>query len=80
MSGARAEFKLILLNENEIAGTYKFNYAPCTNGCNYTIDYFGNLYSQRNKTNKVEPYEVMSNNINPFIIRCTQDLINEIKN
>ena len=79
MNGARAEFKLILLNENEISGAYKFNYAPCIDGCNYTIDYFGNLYSQKNKTNIVESYEVMKSDINPFIIRCMQDLINEIK-
>jgi hypothetical protein len=82
MSGARAEFRVILLNENQIAGSYKFNYAPCTQGCNYTIDYYGNLYRARNTTSnqKVEPYEVMSSDINPFIIRCTQDLIKEIKN
>lgn len=82
MTGARAEFRVILLNDNQIAGSYKFNYAPCTQGCNYTIDYYGNLYRAKStsSSDRVQPYEVMGSDINPFIIRCTQDLIREIKN
>jgi hypothetical protein len=79
MTEARAEFRVILLNENQIAGSYKFNYAPCTSGCNYTIDYYGNLYRSSNNQ-WIEAYEVMSSDINPFIVRCTQDLIKEIFN
>ena len=53
LAGARAEFRVILLNENQIAGSYKFNYAPCTEGCPYLIDYFGNLYKAKKTINVV---------------------------
>jgi len=32
--GASVEFKIILIHSNEFAGVYKFNYTPCTDGCN----------------------------------------------
>jgi hypothetical protein len=31
--GASAEFKIIMVKNNEMAGTYTFNYAPCQEGC-----------------------------------------------
>jgi len=31
--GASVEFKVIIINTNEFAGSYKFNYTPCVNGC-----------------------------------------------
>lgn len=31
--GASVEFKVILIESNEFAGVYKFNYTPCTEGC-----------------------------------------------
>lgn len=31
--GASIEFKIVLINSNEFAGVYKFNYTPCVNGC-----------------------------------------------
>ena len=31
--GASVEFKIVLINSNEFAGVYKFNYTPCVNGC-----------------------------------------------
>ena len=31
--GASVEYKVILVKNNEIAGTYKFNYKPCPDGC-----------------------------------------------
>ena len=31
--GATIEFKVIMINTNEFAGIYKFNYVPCVNGC-----------------------------------------------
>ncbi len=34
--GASVEFKLILVRNNEIAGSYKYNYKPCPNGCELT--------------------------------------------
>lgn len=34
--GASVEYKVILVRNNEIAGSYKFNYKPCPNGCQLT--------------------------------------------
>ncbi|MBX3256651.1 MAG: hypothetical protein KF862_21120 [Chitinophagaceae bacterium] len=34
--GASIEYKVILVRNNEIAGTYKFNYKPCPGGCELT--------------------------------------------
>jgi hypothetical protein len=31
--GASVEFKIVLINSNEFAGVYKFNYTPCVEGC-----------------------------------------------
>ena len=33
VKGARVEFKLILVERNEIVGNYVFNYVPCNDGC-----------------------------------------------
>ena len=32
-NGASVEFRLILVKNNEIAGTYKYHYQPCPDGC-----------------------------------------------
>lgn len=34
--GASVEYKIILVRNNEIAGSYKFNYTPCPDGCKLT--------------------------------------------
>ena len=34
--GASVEYKIILVKNNEIAGSYKFNYKPCPDGCELT--------------------------------------------
>tara|TARA_R110002124_G_scaffold59973_1_gene164795 strand:- start:1636 stop:2346 length:711 start_codon:yes stop_codon:yes gene_type:complete len=31
--GATIEFKVVMINTNEFAGIYKFNYVPCVDGC-----------------------------------------------
>jgi hypothetical protein len=31
--GASVEFKIVLINSNEFAGVYRFNYTPCVDGC-----------------------------------------------
>ena len=34
--GASVEYKVILVKNNEISGSYKFNYKPCPDGCELT--------------------------------------------
>jgi hypothetical protein len=74
--GASAEFKVILLKNNEMAGTYKFNYAPCTSGCDLSA------FNAKVKLNIKGPqaYEgVEVDKMEEFIKGSTRDLISAIK-
>ena len=59
LKGGSVEFKLILVKSNALAGTYKFNYAPCVNGCKYFIDVYGNLYRASNSKDAIESFELV---------------------
>lgn len=70
--GASAEFRLILVNTNEIAGTYKYNYQPCPGGCALTVFKF----SGKRNSKMVELRESVSvNELEVFMETCTRDLI-----
>jgi hypothetical protein len=74
--GASVEFRLIIVKNNEIAGTYKYNYPPCPNGC--TINTFN--FSGKNNNKQVVLKEGVSVNIlEEFITRCTDDLIKSFR-
>jgi len=85
--GASTEFKVIIVNSNEISGNYKFNYTPCSSAldnCEYIIDDNGKLYintaSGKNKK-VVQPYEfIESSFMENFMAQSTRDLINQLKN
>lgn len=36
-NGALVEFKLVSVKENDMVGSYSFNYIPCLEGCNHTF-------------------------------------------
>jgi hypothetical protein len=86
--GASAEYKIILLKNNEMAGTYTFNYAPCIDGC--PISTFNNKSINKSKkpnpdfktkVNSVTPYEGVEKDVmEDFIRKSTQDLITAMKN
>jgi hypothetical protein len=79
--GASAEFKIIMVKNNEMAGTYTFNYAPCTDGCE--IGTFKKkptriVYSKNAPV--IPAYEGVEVNVmEEFIEKSTQDLISAIK-
>ena len=74
-SGASIEFRLILVKNNEIAGTYKYNYNPCPeDGCPIT-DW---TYNKRSKQLEIKE-TVAVNALEEFITRCTQDLIRSFR-
>ncbi len=79
--GASTEFKLILVKTNEIAGTYQFNYAPCTQGCEYQIDASGKVYRRRSgKLSEVPDYEFVETDLLvEFMKKSTQELIKNMK-
>jgi hypothetical protein len=73
--GASVEYRLIIVRNNEIAGTYKYNYQPCPDGCGVSSFTFS---SKRSK--QVVLKETVSvNTLEEFIKRSTQDLIHSFK-
>lgn len=76
--GASAEFKVIMLKNNELAGTYKFNYAPCQDGC--PTSFFNDKLKIKNKKDQPQAYEGVEVDVmEEFIKASTRDLINAIK-
>jgi len=79
--GASVEFKVILIQSNEFAGVYKFNYTPCTSGCVIKKS-VKELMKERKKKDKVEikAYEgVEKNELEIFIKDATKKLVNEMR-
>jgi hypothetical protein len=73
--GASVEFKLILVRNNEIAGSYKFNYKPCGNGCELTVFQFSNKHP-----NEVALREyVQVKYLEDFMQSSTRDLIKSFR-
>ena len=74
--GASVEFRIIMVKNNEIAGTYKYNYQPCPNGCE--LGSFS--FSGKRNNRQVELRETVSfNTMEEFIRLCTQDLIKSFR-
>ncbi len=75
--GASAEFKIILINTNEVAGSYEFNYAPCTRGCPYYINEQGKVFKRREgRITEVPSYEnVETDFLVEFMSASTRELI-----
>ncbi len=80
--GASAEFKIIMVKNNEMAGTYTFNYTPCLDGCE--VSAFASNSKPRPTRLKIlqtaPAYEGVEKNLmEEFIRRCAQDLITAMK-
>jgi hypothetical protein len=77
--GASAEFKIIMVKNNEMAGTYTFNYAPCTDGCPAST--FAKPITLKTKLKPTaEAYEGMEvNAMEEFMRQCARDLILAMK-
>jgi hypothetical protein len=74
--GASVEYRLIMVNNNEIAGTYKYNYQPCAEGC--ALGTFS-LTGRRSNPQVVLKETVSVNTLEEFIKLCTQDLIKSFR-
>lgn len=74
--GASVEYRIIMVKNNEIAGTYKYNYQPCPEGCELgTFSFIG-----KRKNKEIGLKETISvNTLEEFIRRCTQDLIKSFR-
>lgn len=70
--GASVEYKVILVRNNEIAGTYKFNYKPCPDGCELaTFKFTG----KRSSLKPVLKETVEINTMEEFLKLTTRKLI-----
>lgn len=79
--GASVEFKVILINSNEFAGIYKFNYTPCMEGCVISKS-IKELMKERKKKDKseVQAYEgVERDELEVFIKDATKKLVEEMR-
>lgn len=70
--GASVEYKVILVRNNEIAGTYKFNYKPCPDGCELTTFKFT---GKRSSLKPVLRETVEINTMEEFLKITTRKLI-----
>lgn len=74
--GASIEFRIIMVRNNEIAGTYKYHYQPCPDGCELASFKF----SGKRGDKQVELRETVSvNTLEEFITLCTRDLIKSFR-
>lgn len=79
--GASVEFKVILIKNNQFAGSYKFNYTPCTKGCvvSKSLKDIRKEKEQMKIFGKI-PYQAVEKNVLvEFIQNATQRLINEMR-
>ncbi|WP_282136025.1 hypothetical protein [Seonamhaeicola maritimus] len=75
--GATIEFKVVMINTNEFAGIYKFNYVPCVNGCEYKPT----SRPTKRELETAKPYEaVEENTLIEFVRSATKQLITEMIN
>ncbi len=71
--GIKVEFKITKVKENDMVGSYTFNYAPCVDGCTYK---FNIVY----KRSPPKPFETMSQDgVEDFFKYCSAQLIAEMK-
>ena len=81
LPGASVEFRIVVVAQNEIAGLYRFDYAPCQQGCKYRVSNTGALYRDDSSTPiEVQPYETISvDALAEFMTTSTQELIRELR-
>lgn len=76
--GATIIFKVILIDSNEFAGIYEFNYTPCTEGCK--IQSVQKRKSRKDLEEETEVYEgVEFNMLEEFAKNATRKLVDEMR-
>ncbi len=74
--GATIEFKIIMIDSNEFAGIYKFNYTPCVEGCVVT----GLKRYTRRELDNLSSYEgVEFDELEEFVKNATRKLVYEMR-
>lgn len=83
-AGAVVEFKIVLINSNELAGIYRFNYTPCVDGCVISVSSKDLKKAKKNKNKgKVTGYELIlgvdDTEMEDFIKNATKRLVQEMR-
>lgn len=79
--GATVEFKIILMKNNEFAGTYTFNYSPCSNEYPCIINESFNKKWKALQRGKTPTYEVVEkSDMERFIREATAQLVESMRN
>ena len=79
--GASVEFKIVLINSNEFAGVYRFNYTPCVEGCIISKS-FKDLKKEMklNKRKGIKSYEGVEKDVlEDFIKDATKKLVTQMR-
>jgi hypothetical protein len=82
--GASIEFKIVMINTNEFAGVYKFNYTPCVEGCVISKS-FKDLKKQAKETKQKRKdgergYEGVEKDVlEEFVKNATKQLVEEMR-
>jgi hypothetical protein len=76
--GASVEFKLVHVKTNEVVGTYKLHYTPCSTGCEY--QYKGGRLTPYVVRTKIGPYEaVEQDELELFMTDATKQLVQAMR-
>jgi len=78
--GAAVEFKVVLIDNNEFAGTFKFNYAPCSKNNKCVINESWKKRVKRINKGKESYEKVKNNDLEDFIRGATRELVNDMRN
>lgn len=78
--GAEVEFKVIIVRDNEFAGTYKFNYSPCNNESPCQIDKDFKTRWKKIAKGKIGYEIVEKNKFEQFIRNATRQLVESMRN
>ena len=79
--GASVEFKIVLINTNEFAGVYKFNYTPCVEGCfiSKSVKDLKKELKALRKKGKTSYEGVEKDILEDFIKNATRQLVAEMR-
>ncbi|MBD3412958.1 MAG: hypothetical protein GF421_00810 [Candidatus Aminicenantes bacterium] len=75
-SGAKVTFKVILIEENELAGSFTFHYAPCPDGCPMEISPHGVYLKKESSPFQDISYQMVEiDELEEFVKSATRQLI-----
>ena len=79
VKGAKVDFKVVVIHDNEYAGNYNFNYTPCLDGCEVFEGKRGPKFRIEGKRAQ-QPYQVVSQReLESFFKDATNKLIGALR-